>query len=209
MTLVEVLVGMSILALVAALIGASLRGVAASADRVDERVAALDEMRLGISALRELFARVSATSLRGDSTQDEAQRLFQASSTQVAWIAVMPARFGASGRYAFRLAAERLSDDRPALVLRFAPLEGDAQMFPRWEQAQSRVLVHDVEQFRLTYGGEGLQSDWAPAWVRRDKLPPRVRLDLQQGAVLWPPIVLPVRSLAPPKPVFTLGGGGE
>lgn len=208
MTLVELVVAMAVLSMVALVLGASLRGLGDSAVRVDARVAAVDDMRVSASFLRELLARVSVASLRAGSLEPGRERLFEAAADHVAWVAVMPARFGASGRYAFRLAAEPVSDQERALVLRFAPLDDQAGVFPDWHRAQTRVLAQGVRQLQVSYGGAGLESGWLQAWTRQDMLPPRLRLDVILEAGTWPPLVLPMRTLAPPRPIFTLGGGG-
>lgn len=207
LSLVEVLVALSILSMVGLLIGASLRGVGNSATKVDARVNAVDQLRVSASFLRELLARVSATSLPGPRREPGQGRLFEPGEDHVAWISVMPARFGAVGRYAFRLSIEPVPDEGNCLVLRFAPMDGQGAALPDWGQAQMRILARGAMQLRVTYGGAGLGSGWVSDWSRTDELPPRLRLDvlLEQGA--WPPIVLPVRMMMPPKPLFTLGGG--
>lgn len=207
-TLVEILVAMSVLSLVTLLLGASLRGLGNSAVRVDEHADAMDDVRVSVSFLSELLVRVSMVSLRGVGRETRNERLFEAAAEHVSWISVMPARFGASGRYAFRLAAEPLPDRQgQELVLRFAPLDDERKGFPDWNQAKARVLARGVKQFRISYGGVGFGSGWLPEWLRSDVLPPRLRIDVQLESGPWPPVVLPLRTVAPPKPVFTIGGG--
>jgi general secretion pathway protein J len=205
LTLVEVVVALAVLSLIVLALGASLRGLSQSAERVDQRAEAIDEMRVGIGFLREVLARTSRIPVPGP----EPRLLFEGGADSLAWVAVMPARFGASGRFVFRLAVEPLADGTPGLVLRFSPWLAESPGFPDWAQAESRVLAHDVERASLAYGGEGLAAGWQPAWTDKDRLPPRVRLDLALTAGNWPPVVLPVRSAAGPTSVFTVGGGAR
>ncbi|GAB1390520.1 hypothetical protein MASR1M6_27020 [Rubrivivax sp.] len=63
LTLVEVMVALAVLSLIVLALGASLRGLSQSSERVDARVEQIDEMRLTVAFLRELFAAVSAVRL--------------------------------------------------------------------------------------------------------------------------------------------------
>jgi general secretion pathway protein J len=197
MTLVEVVVAMAVLSLVVLVLGASLRSMAQSSQRIDERVDAIDEMRVGIGFLREVLGRVTPVRVAppGEGL------LFTAAPQELAWVAVMPARFGAAGRHHFRLAVETLDDGSSGLVLRYAPWTGEA-VPPEWAQAEARVLVPQVTAFELRYGGEGVAAGWLPAWPpddpdaaarERNRPPPRIRLDLASATYAWPPVILPVR----------------
>lgn len=202
LTLVEVVVAMAVLSLIVLALGASLRGLSQSAERVDARVQQIDEMRLTAALLRELLASVAA--VRADGPQRAL--LFEAGPQHLAWIAVMPARFGPGGQHALRLAAETLDDGSQALVLRFAPWRGEAARFPDWTRAESRVLVHALDRLGLGYDGQGLLTGWESAWPRPQRLPARLRLDIQTQAAPWPPIVLPLRTPPPAGAGFVIGG---
>lgn len=192
LTLVEVVVALAVLSLIVLALGASLRGISQSAERVDQRVEAIDEMRVAVGFLQDLLGRTSPLRAPGP----ERVLLFDGQTSSLAWVAVMPARFGAGGRHAFRLAAEVLDDGSTALVLRHAPWAPDAGAFPDWSAAEPRVLVREVERLALAYGGQGVESGWQPDWPVKDRLPPRVRLALGTAAGDWPLVVLPVRAPA-------------
>lgn len=202
LTLVEVVVALAVLSLVVLALGASLRGISQSATRVDERVEAIDEMRVGIAFLREVLERC----LPIRATGPERRLLFDAQPEALAWVAVMPARMGAAGRFAFRLALEPTDDGGRDLVLRYAPWTAPAGSFADWSQAEHRVLARRVEQLNFGYGGDGLAEGWQSGWTDPERLPPRLRLDLATAQGAWPPVVLAVRSPAPPIGRFTVGG---
>jgi general secretion pathway protein J len=204
LTLVEVIVALAVLSLIVLALGASLRGLSQSAERVDQRVDAVDEMRVSIAFLRDVLERTSMVR----ASSPERRLLFEAGGDSLAWVGVMPARFGAAGRFAFRLAAEPLDDGTRALVLRYAPWAAEAAAFPDWAQAEHRVLVHRVERVTLAYGGQGLAEGWQPGWNDKDKLPPRLRLDLATIGGVWPPVVLPVRGPAAAVG-FAIGGSAR
>ncbi|ODU10759.1 MAG: hypothetical protein ABS84_01945 [Rubrivivax sp. SCN 71-131] len=204
LTLVEVMVALAVLSLIVLALGASLRGLAQSGERVDRRVAAIDEMRLSAALLRELLA-TALPERRADAGR--APR-FAARADGMEWIAVMPPRHGAGGAHAFRLAVERLDDDSTALVLRYAPWSAQDAIRPDWSTAASRVLAHGIERLAVSYGGQGLNAGWQPAWPAGERLPPRVRLDVTPAAGAWPPIVLPLRVPARAGGQFVIGGSG-
>lgn len=201
MTLVEVVVALAVLSLVVLVLGASLRSMAQSSQRIDERVDVIDEMRVATGFLRELLGRVAEVRVAPPGQG----LLFAAAADELAWVAVMPARYGAAGRHHFRLAVEARDDGSAALVLRYAPWAGDA-VFPDWSGAEARVLVPQVTRFALHYGGDGVQAGWLPTWPppesRAERLPPRLRLDVATATQVWPPVIVPLRVAS------ARGGGG-
>lgn len=202
LTLVEVVVAMAVLSLIVLVLGASLRGISQSAQRIDQRVAAIDEMRVAVAFLRDLLARTVPVRASGP----ERRLMFDAGATSVSWVGVMPARFGAGGRYAFRLAAEALADGSTGLVLRYLPWSPDSNGFPEWSGAESRVLAHQVDRLALAYGGEGMSAGWQEAWGSLALLPPRLRLDLGSSAGDWPTVILPLRQRSAASEQVVFGG---
>lgn len=200
MTLVEVIVSMAILSMVVVVLGASVRGMGASAERVDRQIDESDQMRVVSAFLRELMTRAAFE--RATAT---GQPQYTAAPGQFAWVGSMPPRLGApAGRHFFRLAVEPLEGAAPALVLRFAPWQEGAAA--DWAKADSRVIVPDVAQFEFAYGGAGLEQGWAGEWTRRDALPPRLKLTLGTATQAWPPLVLPIRTQRPSSGL-SFGGG--
>jgi general secretion pathway protein J len=199
-TLVEVLVAMTLLSLVMLALGAALRTMGQTEQRVDLRLQRSDEARVATQFLSSVLGRVSARKSAVPTAAGTSLYLFSGAPGAVAWIGVMPARHGAGGRYYFRLAPETLAGGQ-ALVLRFVPWTPDSG-FPDWSAAQSRVLAADVSSLSLSYADA--MGTWADGWAQADKLPARVRLDLQTGAGRWPPLIVPMRTL----PAADGGRGG-
>lgn len=205
MTLVEVIVAMAVLSLIVLVLGASLRGMAQSAQRIDQRVDAIDEMRVTVAFLREVFGRLADA--RGSAT-DQGLIFSACNPAEVTWVAAMPARFGAAGRHHFKLALEEAADSTPALVLRFAPWQGATER-PDWSGSGARVLVRDVRRFEMSYGGQGMQSAWRAQWEEERQPPPRLRLVVETANQSWPPVILPIRvqMARPGSGRFVIGGG--
>jgi general secretion pathway protein J len=191
-TLVEMVVAMALLSLVMLVLGASIRSMGATAGRIDARTASIDEMRVATTFLREIVGRAAAQLVEPPATG----LLFSGAADGMSWVGVMPARFGAAGRYFFRVAVERTADGNAGLVLRFVPWRWEQKTWPDWSQADFRVLVRDVSVVSVSYGGDGVTSGWLPAWPTQEKrLPARVRLQLSAAGSQWPPIILAMHPL--------------
>lgn len=202
-TLVEILVVMTLMSMVMLALGAAMRTIAQTEERVDQRLQRADEMRVATSFLSSTLGRISARKSQAPTQIGSSLFLFSAASSAVMWVGVMPARYGAGGRYFFRLSLER-QGERSDLVIRFLPWTG-AAVFPDWAGADSRVLVRDTTRLSLEYGEEdGSNQFWLPEWPHAQKLPSRVRILLQTPAVEWPQIVIALRQL----PAGDNGRGG-
>lgn len=200
MTLVEVVVSLAILSMVVVVLGASVRGMGMSAERVDRQIEQSDQMRVVPAFLRELLARAAFQRHSG-----RAQPMYTAAPDQFVWVGSMPPRLGgAAGRHFFRLAVETAEGAAPALVLRFTPWQESGTV--DWAKAESRVLVAEVTGFQLAYGGAGVEQGWAAQWTSQQALPPRLKLTLATATHAWPPLVMPIRSLQV-TPELSFGGG--
>lgn len=198
-TLVEVVVALALLSLVMLVLGASIRSMGASAERIDSRTGGMDEMRVATSFLREIVGRAAAQRAEPPATG----LLFSGAADGMSWVGVMPPRFGPAGRHFFRLDVERADDGSSGLVLRFLPWNWEQKALPDWSRAQARVLVRNVTSATLAYEGSGMNEGWLSAWPAEEKrLPPRMRLLLSVANVEWPPVVMAIH------PLPASGGGG-
>ena len=196
-TLLELLVVMGLLSAVMLALGAALRTIAQSEDRVDRRLAQADELRVASAFMRTTLGRVSARKMAPAPAPAPASGaspvLFAAAPEALAWVGVMPARYGQGGRQYFRLGIEPAGAEA-ALVLRFLPWTG-ASTFPDWSQAESRVLVRNATALQLRYEDtRKAPSTWTSEWAETKYLPARVELTLQTPAGAWPALVIPLRT---------------
>jgi len=193
-TLVEILVVMTLLSMVMLALGAAMRTIAKTEERVDQRLQRADEMRVATGFLSSTLGRISARKAAAPSQVGSSIYLFAGSQRAVMWVGVMPARYGAGGRYFFRLALEFQGRD-PALVIRFAPWT-DSAVFPDWASAESRVLVPHATGLNLEYADEnGPNVSWAPQWTDPQRLPARIRISLRTPAGDWPELIFAMRQL--------------
>ena len=208
-TLLEILVVMSLLSVVMLALGAALRTVARSEASIDLRLNRADEFRVAVSFLRGALGYVSARKMVVPAQVGGSPFLFAAGPEDVAWVGVMPARYGAGGRTFFRLAVEQTSLNGvsdSALAIRFAPLPLSGQPnFPDWSQAEVRVLVSGVSSFSIQYeDARTIPSVWGSEWSNPDRLPERLVLNIQTTTGAWPQFVIPLRAL----PWGSGSGGG-
>ena len=194
-TLVEILVVMTLMSVVMLALGASMRTIAQTETRVDERLARADEMRVASSFLSAILERVSVRKSDVTTKAGASLYLFVGAPDAVMWIGVMPARYGAGGRYFFRLALESTGGGR-ALVLRFVPWTGTA-VFPDWNAAASRTLVSHASSLQLEYGDDtDVNAGWVSQWSVADRLPGRIRISVSTVTGAWPYLVIPMRALS-------------
>ena len=202
-TLVEILVVMTLMSVIMLALGGAMRTIAQTEERVDQRLRRADEMRVATSFLSSTLGRISPRKVQAPTQVGSSLVLFSAAPDAVMWVGVMPARYGAGGRYYFRLALER-QRDAAALVIRFMPWSG-AAVFPDWAAADSRVLVRDATGLLLEYAqDDGAMQSWRPAWPDPQTLPGRIRISLRTVAGAWPQIVIALRQL----PAGDNGRGG-
>lgn len=193
-TLVEILVAMALMSVVMIALGAAMRTIAQTEGRVDQRLEQADEMRVATSFLSATLERISPRKNAAVTQVGSSLYLFAGAPNAVMWVGVMPARYGAGGRYFFRLALENQGPNR-ALVIRFAPWSASAA-FPDWAVAESRVLVPNATRFGLEYADEdGVSVSWLQQWPHAQRLPSRIRMSLQTPAGDWPFLTIAMRQL--------------
>ena len=219
-TLVEVLIALVLLSLLMLVLTSALRSMGQVEARVEQRIEAADDYRLSTALLDDALGRVSARRFASGRVDDGPAQIpfFQAGPDALAWIGVMPARFGLGGRHYLRLAVEPGPDGDGQLVLRYAPWSG-APTFDAWPQAQARVLAAPVQSLALRYQ-EPASGGWSPVWpppgvplntLPSTRLPGAVALQIDGTQPAWPPMVVPLRAARISDPSTqggSFGGGG-
>lgn len=191
-TLLEVLVVMSLLSLVMLGMGSALRTTAQTGERIDQRLLQADEMRTATAFIYATLGRVFVQKISAPASVGESTYFFSGQPDFIEWIGIMPARYGAGGRYYFKLALGAVAGEQ-GLILHFIPWT-DTPTFPDWAQAEERVLVPGATVLALQYANTYTDSpQWQPDWSSPDGLPDRVMLKLQGAGGAWPDLVVPLR----------------
>lgn len=194
-TLIEIVVVMALLSLVMLALGASLRSFASTEARVDQRLERAHEFRAVVRFVQSVTERMSSDKRTKGVAVGASPYWFAGEPQSMSWIGIMPARFGAGGRYFFRLAMEP-TDQGEALVLRFAPWLPEAD-FPDWAQIESRVLVPSVQAVQFRYlDARSPALTWLESWTPIDHLPSKLSLSVEDGQSEWPELVVSMRDLA-------------
>jgi hypothetical protein len=194
LTLVETLVGLTLLGLVSAL-GLSTLGLvgrAASAAAVDATAVALaqDLLRLRLRAAVPVVA---------EGPGGRPVLLFEGGPERVAFVAELPPRFGVPG-----LAVVELRREAGSLMLAWRPLRGAAE----GEGGTGRALLEGVSALRLRYFGapRGREEPaWRQAWTEAAVLPAAVavEVDFAEGdGRRWPGLVVAPRMAVPVGPAM-------
>ena len=205
-TLLETLVVMALLSIIVLAMASALRSVGQGGDRVDERLRRLDDYRIATRFVRSALGRVSARSVTNSRGTGP---LFEGTPGYVAWVGVMPARYGAGGRCFFRLGVEDV-EGVPSLVLRYVPWT-DQPAFPDWAGAARQVIAPGVQGVALRYEDQR-QADaslaWSDTWMPVNELPSKVSILMQGEGLLMDRMVVSLRVLPVSDPRFGHGGDG-
>lgn len=195
-TLVELMVAMGLLALIVVALGATLRTFSASEQRVDQRIERADDFRVATGFLRSTLRRISTRSSGKPPEAGKANFLFSATRNAMAWVGIMPARYGAGGKYFFRLAPEQVGNQL-ALVLRYTPWT-DNPDFPDWNQAESRILASPLTSVNFWYAHvTPTRTDWVTDWPMPEKIPSHVRIQVVNAGMPWPELIFNVNRMPP------------
>jgi general secretion pathway protein J len=193
-TLLEILVVMALLSVVMLALGSAMRTIAQTQERIDQRLARADDVRVSVSFLQNALGHVSTRKRVAVRQVGASDLYFAATSSAIAWVGVMPPHYGGGGRTFFKLDIEPSGSGR-ALVIRFIPWE-DVPEFPDWSRADFRVLARDVTSFSVRYEDDQQSPPlWTAGWDVADRLPARVSLQVQTLSGVWPFVVIPMRVL--------------
>lgn len=196
-TLVELILSLVIVSIIMLGLLTALRSFGITEDKLQRRVAAIDESRAVTSFLEDVLGRVAIRPPRPGSVQGAPdESVFVGTSTAVQWIGVMPARQGVGGMHHFRLFVADV-DGAAALMIAFLPYAGTDPGLD-WAQAEQRVLLRGLERIDLRYRLVG-SNTWLSEW-RNSGGPEqlsRVSVTLTVAGVEWPPLVVPARIPMP------------
>lgn len=185
-TLIEVLIALVLLSLLMGGLLASLRTLGDTATRLEARAAQAEERRLVSGFLRQVVGGLVRKPVDpGDGTPPLP---FLGGAAELIWVAPMPAHHTVGGLHRFRLSRADL--DEGALRLQFLPYVDDDTP-PDWSLADQRLLLEGLQSLEIAYQLAG-SRDWRSAWTEADRLPARIRLRLEQEAVWWPELVIPL-----------------
>lgn len=194
-TLIEMLVVTALLSLVMLGLVSSFYSLAQTETRVDARLDQSSQLRASLHFLDQTAGRIVTRQRPGMQNIEESRYWFDGSAQAMRWVGIMPARYGAGGRYFFQLAVEANSFSGSGdLVIRFLPWQ-DTPEFPPAEQMEARVLLSNVTQLAMRYRGEDEESiAWTDHWGFNDQLPSHVMIDVATAQMVLPAKIIAMRQ---------------
>ena len=212
-TLVEMLVTLVLLSLLMLGLAGAMGTMGRTEDSIDNRLQRMDEARSSEDFLRAVLSRISAKKVRALQQAGSAPYFFSGEPQAMTWVGVMPARYGAGGRYHFRLAMGQYLG-APAVMLSYTPWV-DAQTLPNWGGAESYPILTHATRLAFQYqNGNTDPPVWGAAWGAADALPQAVQVVMASEQDVLPPVVAQLRILPVGDPLgnelrISVGGGGE
>ncbi len=196
-TLIELVAGLGLIALLSAVLTASIWLSLQTLEKVRARAEAADDVAAAQRALRGLLER--AHPLLQNTPGQQGEVSFTGSRAELIFLIDTPGASGAYGLYEIRLAASLRGATRAvAALLRRAP-----SAFEQSDDASSALtettLLKGVVTLSFRYYGrltENAAPTWMDVWERRDVLPDLIdiRVAFPAGDLRhWPPLVVEPR----------------
>ncbi len=186
-TLIEVMVALTILSLILVATVAALRTFANTQTSLNQMTERIDELRTVSSFLRDQFESTvlglnsQGLSLGGDS---EESAYFAGNGESMVWKANVKFGENYGGKHLLRVV--RQGSD---VLLQWQDVPGN--LFDlRWEGAQSRQLIANVEDFAIAYRAKP-GDDWG-SQLDQGVIPALVRLRIKTRERFWPDLIMTV-----------------
>lgn len=188
-TLLEIMIVLSLLAVLLTLVGGALVGANRAVLGADHYTSRLDERRAAQVFLRQAISQALPLDLAG--SDQSGAGLFVGSAQRVQFAATLPGNLG-GGIQLHTLEVSGLAADR-RLQIAFAQVQDN--VLRAWGEPQ--VLLHGVTELSLSYRGvtpKGEATGWMNAWPWPNRFPRAVRVEVQMdGPVNWPVEVIALR----------------
>ncbi len=188
-TLLEVLVAITIFALVITVLYAGYRIAIRSWESGERTHAAVSELRLAGSFIRRHATQAFPLAI----SKSNAWRLwFDGEARGLVFVTAMPTYLGQGGMYEMTLKVDQ-QDDGASLVVSRRLLHPDAEPGRPGVSDLARPLLENLESAQFAYfgaTGEDGEESWHTSWQGRQRLPRLVRLRIDSKLVGdWPEMI--------------------
>jgi general secretion pathway protein J len=193
-TLVELLVGLSLLALLSVLMFGSFRFGLRAWESSDRQIHEISEVERAQGLLRALLGEAQPPTVIAENGNVRIVASLVGTSERMSFIAPLPAHRGANGLQEFRLSIDRLGAEE-ALILSWRAYRPDRRLGDQPEFDDDAILLSAIDGARFAYYGKASDerpASWLPSWEGERGLPQLVRLEIgnvghREGA--WPDFV--------------------
>jgi general secretion pathway protein J len=200
-TLLEILIGTTLLGVMMLLLFSSIRMGARVWDAGESRASEVDQVLIIQSFLRDQLTR--SRPVFDDFTEDETEFSFSGTEDSLEFVSMLPSSAGRGGMHFYKLKVDKKNGVKH-LMLELKPF------YPVLEGEESKIedvrLLSDVEAIELSYFGVdpdfGDEDDedewqWYDEWKDRDAMPQLVKLVVvMQDEKRWPPLVVRPRIVS-------------
>ncbi len=196
-TLLEVLLGMSIMSIMMLLLFASLRICVQNWNAGEKKIAVVSEAAIVQGFLRN---KLQATLPLDAEFFEEPQFSFQGDKQTLQFVASMPASASRLGLQLFKLSLKKAQGkDGQELLVDIQPFFPQGADDEQWSEEQV-VILENIHRLKFAYFGsedEGFRADdasWNDEWLERDSLPRLVSIDVElTSGEVWPQLVVALK----------------
>jgi general secretion pathway protein J len=190
-TLIEVLIGATLLAVMMALLATALFTMTRSARAGEARLEQLDSTELVHAFLaRELGGAIPLT----ERVDGDEHALFEGRTDRLRFVGHLPA--AQAGGLQFMELAIAPQTGKDALVLRYTDAWPETRFGPPDAAWQTRTLLPNMHRLHYAYYGnpkDDAPAEWHSDWLDHDRLPQLIRVELEPTAGAAASIVAEVR----------------
>ncbi len=196
-TLLEVLLGMSIMSVMMLLLFASLRICVQNWNAGEKKIAQVSQAAIIQNFLQ---SKLHATVPLDGAFLEEAQFSFQGSQDQIQFVAAMPASAGRLGLQLFKmnLQPSGRGEQGSYLQVEIQPF------FPQGEGEEQGVekpviILRKIQRLQFAYFGsenaaKNSDSSWQNDWLEKESLPKLVSIDIELvNGEVWPQLVVALK----------------
>lgn len=190
-TLLELLVALTLLALIVALLFGGMRFGTRAWEAANERIDRSSELQVVQSFIRSQLGQAHPVALSGD----RSKIAFQGTPEGVTFAAPMPAHLSLGGFYLLSFHAEDGAKGR-RLVLSWRLFDPKDEELASGEPEETTVLIDRISEVEFSYFGSSDPEDepeWRDRWEGEESLPSLVRLRVafaEGDERSWPDLVI-------------------
>lgn len=192
-TLLEMLISVSILALIFALMAGGLRFGGAVWERAQRDQADKTDAPIAQNLLRRQLSQILPR-VRPDRKREKFLA-FDGERDRVRFVGAPPAHLGKPGQYLITISLDGMEKQK-RLVMSWRRLAADLSDYSQERPEDSVILADSVSQGWFSYFGEGCRRDirrWHDTWTDCGSLPELVKIALtldQESPFAWPDLVI-------------------